>query len=975
MPVDGTKRRSLGDLLVGCLLGGAIAGAGAGAIDALWSWGDASQFVQTFGGKLRLLVFLATAYAVAAALNAVLDGLTFQLWWRYTRIGELVLPRFADAERAQARGGSDAVSWTALAIAGMPTVLVSLMVNHSGCINALQHRKHLGLKVAVIILSTVAALVAALFITFAIARVVELGLRQVWKPQPKPAKTVDADSLNGLGFAVAALPLVAIALAVCFQISAGHVEGAKKIDQVVTFTMAVASGAFVAPLVLAFFVRTWLGRSLGRLAGDGTLSTYLRSRWAPIAAIGVLAAVGAIAVLVVAWSTLKLLNLRPFSTAALTLVLFVPAARAGLRLAPRIPRGGALGGVAVFVTFFVMVFAGDSAGVRKAATNYSGLGAPLMKTFRVLGDFDRDGYSRILGGGDCDDWDSSVNPGADDIPDDGIDQNCVNGDLKTQCEGATTDFASLPPTIPKDLNVVLITIDTVRADHFSSYGYKRKTTPRMDEVAAEGTVFKNGWAHAPSTRYSVPAILTGRYPLSVEYFSRPGQWPGITKGNTTLAEVAKQRGLYTGAVLNYRYFTPWRLMNQGFDFYDNKNARYHRGVPGKGPAETTGSSSKQQTATAIKFLDQHANKRFFLWVHYYDPHYRFEKNPEVTDFGDSDIDRYDNEILYTDKYIGKLFDALRAKGVYGKTAIIITGDHGEGFGEHGVSFHGYHLYSPQTRVPFIVRVPGTKPAVVQTPASHVDIMPTLANLLGADTRWDMQGQSLVSSITGAAPPDKDRWVFQQLSYENNNEMRAAANKDCHIIYNVSPHLSWELYNITKDPGETKDIIDNPGECSGARAVLEKWYDTSQIPLGACAALLRKPPTIAKPLDVSIGNKVQLVDIKVPATVKRGKNFDITYTFLAKGNLQGKWRIFAHFQNARRRMLFQGDHVPARPFAWWQDGQYIRYTKTVSVPRNAQLGDVTMWLGIYKGATRLPIRTSQVPVDQNRAGVAKLKVVR
>lgn len=971
MPVEGTERRPLGDLLVGCLLGGAIAGAGAGAIDALWSWAAAGQFVHSFGGKIRLLVFLATAYAVAAALNAVLDGLAFQLWWRYTRIGEFFLGRFADPERAAKRGGADVVSWVALAIAGVPTLIVSLLVNRTGCINSLQHRKHLGLKVAVVMVSTVAAIIVAVFIAFALARLVEVGLRMVWKVDAKESTPADADSVNGLGFVVAGIPITAIALAVCFQFSVGHVEGAKKIQQVVTFASAASGAVFIGSLVVAFLLRRKVGNLVAGLVG----SERARSRWAPMVAAAALVALGSLAVLAAGWGTLKLLNLRPFFVAALALTLFVPAARGGLRWAPRISRGGLIGGAAIVASFLVMLMTGGSAGVRKAATSYSGLGGPLMKTYRILGDFDRDGYSRILGGGDCNDWDADIHPGATEIPDDGIDQNCVSGDLQTQCEAGTAKFAALPDGVPKDLNIVFISIDTVRADHFSSYGYKRKTTPRMDEIAAEGTRFVNGWAHAPSTRYSVPAMLTGRFPLSVEYFDRPGQWPGIAKSNTTLAEVAKSRGMYTGAILNYRYFTPWRLMNQGFDFYDNKNARLHRAVSGKGPAETTGSSSKEQTDKAIEFVGKHGAKRFFLWVHYYDPHYRFEKNADATDFGDSDIDRYDNEIHFTDKHIGRLMDTLRAKGIYGRTAVIITGDHGEGFGEHGVKFHGYHLYAAQTRVPFIVRVPGTKPAAVDAPASHVDIMPTVANLIGAQPRWDMQGRSLVDLIAGTAPADEDRWVFQQLSYENNNEMRAAANKNCHVIYNVSPHLSWELYNTRTDPQETKDIIDSPGECKGAREVLEKWYDASQVPLGACAALLRKPPTVAKPLDVDIGDDVRLVQVELPATIKRGKNFDITYTFLANGALKGKWRVFAHFQGANGRLLFQGDHVPTRPFAWWQKGQYIRYTKSVSVPRHARVGEVTLWLGIYKGATRLPIRSSQIRVDQNRAAVGKLKVTR
>ena len=147
-------------------------------------------------------------------------------------------------------------------------------------------------------------------------------------------------------------------------------------------------------------------------------------------------------------------------------------------------------------------------------------------------------------------------------------------------------------------------------------------------------------------------------------------------------------------------------MDQGFAEYDNENARLHTGVAGAGPEQTRGSSSREQTDKAIAFVDRHADERWFLWVHYYDPHYAYEPHPEVPPFGADRVALYDGEIRFTDRHIGRLLDDLRAKGLYDKTVVVVTGDHGEGFGEHGVELHGYHLYAPQTKVPLIVRVPG-----------------------------------------------------------------------------------------------------------------------------------------------------------------------------------------------------------------------------------------------------------------------------
>src|SRR5262249_5660167 len=180
---------------------------------------------------------------------------------------------------------------------------------------------------------------------------------------------------------------------------------------------------------------------------------------------------------------------------------------------------------------------------------------------------------------------------------------------------------------------------------------------------------------------------------------------------------------------NYEYFDARRRMDQGFDDYDNSNARLHTGRGD--PASTTGSSSKEQADAAIRWLDGHKDRRFFLWVHFYDPHFEYERHPGTVAFGAQPVDLYDHEIRFTDDQIARVLAELDALGVAPRTAIVVTGDHGEGFGEHGIKFHGYDLYAPQTKVPLIIYVPGLPPRKVRTPAGHVDLVPTLANLAAA----------------------------------------------------------------------------------------------------------------------------------------------------------------------------------------------------------------------------------------------------
>jgi hypothetical protein len=412
-------------------------------------------------------------------------------------------------------------------------------------------------------------------------------------------------------------------------------------------------------------------------------------------------------------------------------------------------------------------------------------------------------------------------------------------------------------------------------------------------------------------------------------------------------------------------------MDQGFVEYDNENARLHNPVAGAGPAQTKGSSSREQTDKALAFVDRNADKRWFLWVHYYDPHYQYEPHPEVPAFGSDRDALYDGEIRFTDHHLGRLFDSLRARGLYDKTIVVVTGDHGEGFGEHGIDLHGYHLYAPQTKVPFVIRVPGMAPRRAVTPVGHIDLLPTLVNLAGGSPHPDMMGRSLVDVLAGA---DHDRVVFQQLSYEGNHEMRAGVDARCHVIYNVSPETSWEVYRIDRDPLETADLSNDRDECRATRQAVERWFDSEQVPAGAVEALLSaRPPLAAPPLDAQLGDGARLLAVEAPATARPGEVVSLVWTFEARGRVADGWRVFAHVKGPANAFI-NGDHKPVRPFAWWRAGQFIRYTTTIVVPRHAQPGTYTVWAGLFLGNARAPVAApASVRVDNNAVAATTFEV--
>jgi choline-sulfatase len=347
-----------------------------------------------------------------------------------------------------------------------------------------------------------------------------------------------------------------------------------------------------------------------------------------------------------------------------------------------------------------------------------------------------------------------------------------------------------PPGAP---NLLLVTIDTVRADRLGCYGYAAATTATLDSLAADGVVFERAYSPYPLTLPSHTSMLSGRLPF--EHGVRNNdQIAG--EGAPLVAQTLHAQGIATAAVVSAFVLDHQFGLSRGFDRYEDRMPRTASGeAANERPAKAT-------TDLALSVLDDLAGDQFFLWVHYFDPHYPY--SPPASWSGDP----YDGEIATVDRELGRLLRALRAKGLSDRTAIIVAGDHGEAFGEHGEVEHGLFVYDTTLHVPLLLRLPGAQLAGrrISAPVGLADVGPTLLSLARAgDGRTFPFAQNLIP----VARDSSDRSDLRPLYAETLSPC---------LNYGASPLASvrlgdWkyieaptpELYDLRTDPGEEHNL--------------------------------------------------------------------------------------------------------------------------------------------------------------------------
>ncbi len=348
-----------------------------------------------------------------------------------------------------------------------------------------------------------------------------------------------------------------------------------------------------------------------------------------------------------------------------------------------------------------------------------------------------------------------------------------------------------PPGLLRDFNVLLITMDTTRADHLHAYGNRGVETRSLDLLAKRGVLFAQAVTPSPSTLPAHSSIHTGLYPF--HHGARANGTFKLSDGVRTLAESLRADGYQTGAaisafVLDGRFGLP-----RGFDSYDDdltKGIKYSPHMFRERPAEVTNEA-------VFAWLESHAREgKFFFWTHYFDPHAAYlPPEPYRSRYAD---DLYTGEIAYTDRQIGKLMAKLKELGVLDRTLVVVTSDHGEGRGEHGEMTHALLVYDATLHVPMIFSAPPPFPqgAVVRSQVSLIDVMPSILELVGAEVPAGLDGRSLLGLGGNGPRPTYIENLSTQVLH-GWAPLLGVRQDDYKFIFAPTP----ELYDLRDDPRE------------------------------------------------------------------------------------------------------------------------------------------------------------------------------
>lgn len=410
------------------------------------------------------------------------------------------------------------------------------------------------------------------------------------------------------------------------------------------------------------------------------------------------------------------------------------------------------------------------------------------------------------------------------------------------CGCAERPAPAAPPRVAT--NVLIITIDTLRADRVGIYGATNVETPNLDRLAREGAWAPQSDVPVPLTRPSHVSLFTGRYPS--EHGIRDNLSAPLSADVPLLSGIFQQAGFATAAFVSSSVLDRQSGLARGFDVYSD---RFDKGADQR--------TADVVTAEAIGWLKSPPKPKFFAWIHLYDPHAPYTPpEPYASRYAGRP---YDGEVAFCDEQVGRVVTALRETGALDNTLVIVTSDHGEALGEHGEDVHGYFVYEATLRVPLIVRGPGVSPGGrLESVARTIDLFPTVLDLMGVNANQASSGRSLGPALRGGKLSDEPAFAesLVPLLHYGWSDLRSV--RDGRWKYILAPRP--ELYDLGADPGELRNLA---GEQDARARAMRSGLETQ----------LRKERSSPKSADTSGISPDALERLGALGYVNPGGSFD------------------------------------------------------------------------------------------------------